>query len=186
MKSFLKTFFFLILQFNAIAQLPDPTARLDQLKIDFINEKETVKASYILDTLFFHYITTEHRSPDASLLEVKSLIQEKGDEGLRHHLLLYRVMFMHTPDSINQSRKFIKKYLPECRRQNDKMHYFMAIGGLSQKESAAGNYEEALALLLQSLDYARDTLKDVESIGAVHCSLGVFYFEQRDTLRSID
>src|SRR5688572_20715719 len=138
------------------------------------------------EDLGMYYVLNRQNDGVEAFNKLQSAIKKKGASHLEYQLLFSRVYLTHTPDSVILSRKYIAEYLVECRKHGDKKGIFMGNLGLSQFESRAGNYEEALKLLLNSLDYVRDTLKSLEMLTAVYLQLGIYYFEQHDTLKAID
>lgn len=158
----------------------------DSLKTAFLNAKADTTKRNLLDALIMFYIQDNTQSRDEAYLTLESMVEKKGDSKLKYMLLIARVSLIHTPDSIIETRKFINEFLDHCRRLDDGKRYFQGLVALSMYESASGNYNESLNLLLHSLDYARDTLKDQGLVSVAYMSIGVVYNEQLDTLKAIE
>src|SRR5688500_5170841 len=133
-----------------------------------------------------YYFTSNIKPAAEAMQHLEMLLEKKGDEKLSYLLILPRAVFLFPTDSVSELRKYVAQYLQECRKYDDKEGYLMGIGFLAMKETYLGNHEEALRLNLLSLDYARDTLKDPFMVSAVYLSLGIFYADQLDTMRSIE
>jgi len=157
----------------------------DSLKASFFNAKEDADIINRLEDLATFYSTDATKSPEERFRQIQTLIKRK-DPKLDYLLLFYRVVFLHTPDSTDESLKYLYEFLEQCRIHNDKKNYAFTLVMLSVNESYSGYYDKAFKLLFHALDYARDTLKDREMIGGVYLSLAVLYYEHNDTLKAIE
>ncbi|MEP7263225.1 MAG: ATP-binding protein [Bacteroidota bacterium] len=155
------------------------------LKTAFLNAKGDSASRNRLEELMIFYLRDNTKSKEESFQKLQAIVKKKSDPSVNYFLLISRVVLTHTPDSIIATRKYINEYLQECLKKNDKKNYVIGLTSLSQSESYAGNYDEALKLILRSLDYARDTLKDAEVISNIYLTLGIFYYDQHDTLQAI-
>jgi len=155
----------------------------DSLQASFYKAKEDTAIRNRLEDLLTFY-TNSPQSPEECFRQLQTLINKKDPE-LNYMLLLYRVVFLHTADSIIESQKYIYQFLEQCRIHRDNKQYAKTLVMLSNNERILGNYNDAFKLLFLALDVARDTLKDKEIIGGVYLSLGILYYEQNDTLKAI-
>jgi adenylate cyclase len=155
----------------------------ESLQKAFLTTKDDTTARRLIEELMFLYYTD--KSHDDSFQKLQLLIQKRPGHKLSYMIPMLRIALTHTPDSIVETRKVITQFLSDCRKLDQKKDYATGLIQWSQRESYAGNYNEALKLLLHSLDYVRDTLNDKKLLGGVYMTLGIFYFDQRDTLQAI-
>ncbi|MFI5218478.1 MAG: ATP-binding protein [Bacteroidia bacterium] len=187
-----KYFIFLLLVLPAFSMTQNPDdkdrkVKLDSLERAFFSAKEDTTKRNRLDDLMDFYAADPATSPEESFRQLQLLVQKKGDPELNYLLLLYRVFITHTNDSIIETRKYLNEFLEQCHFHNDKTtRYITGLMILSSTEIYAGNYDDALRLLLIALDFARDTLKDKEMIAGTYLQLGILYNGQRDTLKAIE
>jgi signal transduction histidine kinase/DNA-binding NarL/FixJ family response regulator len=165
----------------------DRKAHLDSLERLFFSAKEDTVKRNRLDDLMQFYAADPTTDPEESFRQMELLVQKKGDPKLNYLLLLYRVYITHTNDSIIESRKYLTEFLGQCRLHHDKTErYVRGLMMLSNKERFANNHNDALRLLFNALDFARDTLKDKKMVGGIYLDLGIYYYEHRDTLKAIE
>ncbi len=178
------SFFFLLLIASGIKFASAQQAKEDSLQKAFLQAAGDSATRRSLQELTMFYMADSSKNKEEALQQIQRLIQKK-DPKLSNQLKIIRVFLTHTPDSIIESRKLFNDYLQESRINNDSFGYIDGLMGFSYQESRAGNYQATLQLLMQALNYARDTLHDKEMLSGVYGMLGVFYFDQLDTLEAI-
>ncbi|MBK6986742.1 MAG: hypothetical protein IPH33_00050 [Bacteroidetes bacterium] len=178
---------FVLILFNSSSLLSNSNQSIeDSLQSAFLSAKIDSVQKNRLDDLANFYYSDSPKGPQECFDQLKKVIEQKKDAKLEYMLLLYRVVLLHTQDSIIETRKYLNQFLEQCLKYDDKKQYANGLIMLSNSSRYAGNYNEALKLMLLALDYARDTLKDKKMIGEVYLTLAVFHYEQQDTLKAIE
>ncbi len=158
----------------------------DSLQTAFFNAQDDTAKRNLLEQLMNYYIPDTTRSPEACYRQMQTLIAKKGDPKLEYLLPFYYIVFLHTPDSIIETQKYLDEFIEQCRLHNDHRNYVSALMIQANNKRYTADYDESLKMLLLALDFARDTLRDKEMVGGVFLSLAIFYYEQKDTLQAIE
>ncbi len=182
-KIILITLLFLF-RFNADAFSQEQHAIEDSLQAAFLNaNSDSSKINALHDLLYLYQI--EDIRGGKEIVDRIQLLIEKKDPKLSYYILLLRVQYLHTADSILESRKLLNEFISEAKNHNDGKGYTHGILLMSYAELMVGNMDARLKHILHALNYVRDTLHNNEMLSLAYHALGNFYYDQKDFTEAI-